>query len=162
MDLIFHPQFVHFPIAFLLLGGLAYAVAYFKEREFFLRMGFLLHIAGWLGSIASILTGRAAEAEVVHTQAIHELITLHERLAYLVAWLFAMLGIWMFLRQKKISGKELILFLLLFWGSNAAMAYMAHLGGEMVYEEGAGVIPMEEKLKEQLRNEQSQLQPDSL
>lgn len=156
MDFLAHPIFVHFPIALFITGGFIYLIAPFRDRDFFLKMGFFLHLMGLLGSAASILSGRSAEAEVIHTSQIHELLVLHERLAYLATWLFGMLAIWMYLRQKRIAKIELIAFLLLFWGSNATLGYLSHLGGEMVYQEGAGVLPMEDDLKEQFQQEQKQ------
>lgn len=155
MDLFFHPQFVHFPISLLIMGGIIYVMALVRDRVFFIKMGFILHLAGLAGSIMSILTGRSAEAKVVHTQDIHEVLILHERLAYLSTWIFAMLAIWMFLRQKRIAKLEMALFLLLFWGANITLGFMAHKGGEMVYEKGAGVIPMEIELREHFQQEQN-------
>ncbi|MCI4670262.1 MAG: DUF2231 domain-containing protein [Bacteroidia bacterium] len=161
MNFFSHPQFVHFPIALSIVAGIFYTVALFREREFFLRMGFFLHLGGLLGSILSILSGRSADAEVIHTQDIHDLLILHERIAYLVTWLFAMFAIWMFIRQKRIRGVEMAAFLILFWGTIITLGYMSHLGGEMVYEKGAGVEPMEESLKQERSLENNKNEADS-
>ncbi|MEO0900236.1 MAG: DUF2231 domain-containing protein [Bacteroidota bacterium] len=144
MDFFFHPKWVHFPIALLITAGGIYLWTLLAKDKSWLRAAFLIHILGWIGCVASVLTGRQAENLIVHTPAIQDLLSLHERLGYLITWLFAMLGIWMFLRLKKIAKWELILFSVLFWAGNGTMAYMGHLGGEMVYQEGAGVAPMKE------------------
>lgn len=148
MDFFFHPKVVHFPIALLLIGGLVYTWALVKRNEQqWIQLGFFLHVTGWLGCIASVLSGRQAKTDVVLTAPIRELLDLHEKLGYLVAWLFAMLGIWMFLRMRKLANWEHLIFVVLFWLGSGVMGYMGHLGGKMVYEEGAGVKPMKEILQ---------------
>lgn len=151
---VFHPQTVHFPIAFLVLAGIFYVVPFFSTDSWFVRGGMVLHVAGLVGLVLAILTGMQAEATVVHTARIHELYKTHELLGYATVWLFAMLLVWRYLREKGSPAWERLLFVGFFWGLIGLMGYSAHLGGKMVYEEGAGVAPMEQLLREQLEQEQ--------
>lgn len=150
----FHPQWVHFPIAFLILAGVAMLGSFFYEHAFLWKMGAWLTMTGLVGLLMAILTGRNAEAEVVHTQAIHELVEWHERLAYGTLWIFCLLGIWLYLRLNRMKAGEKVGFVVLFWLGIGIMGYGAHLGGEMVYREGAGVAPMESQLESQFQGEQ--------
>ncbi|MEL6626058.1 MAG: DUF2231 domain-containing protein [Bacteroidota bacterium] len=159
MDLPLHPFFVHFPVALLLVSGLAYITAIFQERAFYQRAGFLLHVAGILGSIAAIFTGRGAEAEIVHTEAIHQLVELHEKLAYVMVWVLIMLLLWQYLRGAKQTKMEMGIFALVFVANMGLMLFSSHLGGEMVYKEGAGIYPMEPALKAQFQQEQEEKYP---
>lgn len=149
-----HPQTVHFPIALLIAAGVLYVLPFWKRDPLYERGGFLLHIAGVVTLVLAILTGIQAEAEIVHTQAIHQLARNHELLGYAAIWLFGMMLVWRYLRQSAGSQVEKILFVCVFWALLGLMGYSAHLGGKMVYEEGAGVAPMEEILREQFRQEQ--------
>ena len=45
--------------------------------------------------------------------------------------------------------KELIILTIFLIVASIMLAYTAHLGGKMVYEEGAGVIPMEKMINNQ-------------
>lgn len=153
----FHPQTVHFPIAFLILAGGLYVISHFQEDNFWSRAGFYLHIAGVLGLVVAIFSGQQAESAVVQTSEIHDLITNHERLAYLVTWLFGMLLIWKYLRRNNKGPIEHWAFVILFIGSIFIMAYGSHLGGTLVYEKGAGVEPMYQIQQDILKSEQESM-----
>ena len=148
-----HPQTVHFPIAFLVLAGIFYVVPFFSADSWFRRGGLVLHIAGLAGMVLAIITGTLAEAEIVHTARIDALYRNHELLGYAALWLFAMLLVWRYLREKQAKTRENVLFVFVFWAMIGVTGYSAHLGGKMVYEEGAGVAPMEEILNQQLHHE---------
>lgn len=145
-----HPLVVHFPVALLLVAALAYLAGLIFPGKGFGTMGFYLHIGGLVGSVAALLTGDAAEAGVIHTPLIHEMVERHESLSQLATWAFGLLGVWVFLRNQSKIALEKWAFVILFWAVCGLMAYSAHLGGRMVYEEGAGVAPMETQLLDQI------------
>ena len=141
-----HPATVHFPIALTFTAGACYLYALIRNSSQAGTFGFLLHAIGVGGMIAAVLTGRQAESQLVHTPSIQELVEPHESIAYLSLWLFAMMLIWQYLRRSRYQKIEQVLFTLVFWILLGVMGYGAHLGGKMVYEEGAGVKPLQEML----------------
>ena len=144
-----HPSVVHFPIALLIAAGICYlAHLFLKDRKLDV-VGFFLHAGGLLGCIAAIMTGDYAESNMVQTERIHELVELHEQLGMLSAWAFGLLGVWAYLRQKSNIFVERLVFTVLFVGLLGMLGYGSHLGGKMVYEEGAGVVPMKPILEQQ-------------
>jgi uncharacterized membrane protein len=148
-----HPLIVHFPIALLFVAGGFYMYALIKSSESIFSTGSLLHLIGSLSFIVAILTGQQAESAVTHTHEIHEIITQHELLSYISIWVFALMYIWQMLRNKKFLQVEKLGFVGLFVIALCVMGYSAHLGGKMVYEKGAGVIPMQNELKKELQKE---------
>jgi uncharacterized membrane protein len=148
-----HPLIVHFPIALLFVAGGFYIYALIKSSESIFSTGSLLHLIGSLSFIVAILTGQQAESAVTHTREIHEIITQHELLSYISIWIFALMYIWQMLRNKKFLQVEKLGFVGLFIIVLCIMGYSAHLGAKMVYEKGAGVIPMQNELKKELQKE---------
>lgn len=90
--------------------------------------------------VVSILTGRQAEGNLSLSPQLEALVDQHELMGYLSLWLMGMLLIWQYIRRKKEVQVEKILFVLIFGAGLALMAYGAHIGGEMVYEQGAGIV----------------------
>lgn len=139
-----HPLIIHFPIVFIFIAGFAYIWYIFKQADFVLNVAIYAHIGGIIGFALAIITGQWAEADTPHTPAIHEMIEQHGLLSWVSVWLFALLYVWQLLRVKKFLFWEKWLFVAIFVGGTGIMAFSAHLGGRMVYEKGAGVMPMKE------------------
>jgi uncharacterized membrane protein len=139
-----HPRIVHFPVALLtasaLFGILALLVK--SKRELFKEILFWNLILGVAGAIAAIITGLIQEDKLVHNEAIHELMETHETLGFIFSSLFAVLLVWMIFRKSKMKTGELAILVIFIIISAGLVTYSAHLGGKMVYGEGAGVIPM--------------------
>jgi uncharacterized membrane protein len=150
-----HPSIVHFPIVLLILAGGCYVAHLFVKGHKLDLIAFFLHAGGLLGCVAAILTGDYAESNMIQTPEIHEMVELHEQLGMLSAYAFGILGVWAFLRQKSKVKPERILFVILFVGVVGMMGFSAHIGGRMVYEEGAGVLPMQPILEQQRSNNTS-------
>ena len=146
----FHPQTVHFPIALLIVAGAFYLYGLVKRSTNYSQTAFLLHLIGVGGLVFAVLSGRQAVGEVVHTESIAALIETHELIGYFATWLFSMLLIWQYLRKEKLKRAEELIFVILFISFLGLMSYGSHIGGQLVYEEGAGVAPMEEILKKEL------------
>ena len=151
-----HPLFVHFPIALLMVGGIFYGLELILKKEEFGTFGFYLLIGGVVGVVAAIASGNFSESEIIHTQEIHELLGDHATIGWVVAWVFAILLTWAFLRKGRQTTPEKAVFMAIYAIGIGVMIYGAHLGGELVYEKGAGVAPMYDIHKEQMKKEQKE------
>ncbi len=136
-----HPLTVHLPIGLLLASWAFFAARLFRQKEMWLgEAAYALLLASLGGMLVSIITGRNAGADLMDPSAtLRELLDLHAILAYALLWVGGLLALWAYLRRHKWQFKELTVFVLVLGLSCAMMAYSAHLGGRMVYEEGAGV-----------------------
>ncbi len=152
----FHPLTIHFPIVLFLLATLSVIVSLFRERKFFMDATYyLLGLAVLAGALA-ILTGRAQESVIAHNETIHELMELHQTLAYILIGLMSALFIWLYIRRNNFQKAEHISFVIIILAIAGLMSYQAHLGGQMVYHEGAGVKPMEKILEQGHDHQHSQ------
>ena len=138
-----HPLTVHFPIAFLLLAGILFTIELFTRQTTHKTFAWITLLAGVAGAALAVVTGNMAMNGLVVNETIGETVEQHELLAYLVLWLFGIFAVWGFLRRNATVKAERIAFVLLFWLGIGLVAYTAHLGGTLVYELGAGVLPME-------------------
>lgn len=146
-----HPFLVHFPIALLIVAGLAYGASLRLADAFWGRGGYLLHLAGLIGLVLATLSGRQAEASLVMTDAIRDLLQTHELIGYANLWAFALLLVWRYLGVKKPQSLTAWAFVLVFWAMIGLMAWGGWYGGRLVYEEGAGVAPMRPHLEQHLK-----------
>lgn len=146
-----HPKIVHFPIVMLFLAGICYLLHFFLKKQRLDKFGFFLHAGGLLATVAAILSGDYAESHIVQTEAIHEIVEEHEFLGMLTAWSFGILLVWAFLRYKSKIMVERIAFVIVFVLGLGILTIGAAHGGELVYDHGAGVKPMEKHLME-IRN----------
>jgi uncharacterized membrane protein len=139
-----HPKIVHFPVALLITSAFfgILALIFKKRRELFKEVLFWNLLLGVAGAILAIITGLSQEDTLVHNEAIHELMETHETLGFIFSGLFAVLLVWMIFRKSKMKTGELVGFVVILIVSAGLLTYSAHLGGKMVYGEGAGVVPM--------------------
>ncbi|MBX7242763.1 MAG: hypothetical protein K1X92_13555 [Bacteroidia bacterium] len=149
----FHPLIIHFPIVLLLLSAVMYAYIAFTNETRYNSLTEILHVAGILFMALAIFSGQQAEAQIAHTPEIHEMLEQHARLAWICVWVFGILFLWSKLRLGRWKSPEKYLFVLVFVIASGILGYSAHLGGRMVYEKGAGVLPMKEKLMEEVRKQ---------
>jgi uncharacterized membrane protein len=94
-DLLFHPRFVHFPIALLSTYVLLEVIGVIFKKDFFSKAAHLILFLGVLGALMAVLSGDRAEeiAEklfdekdvIIPFGAIHE----HEDWATITVWYFA-------------------------------------------------------------------------
>ncbi|GAB4411132.1 MAG: DUF2231 domain-containing protein [Bacteroidia bacterium] len=149
-----HPMIVHFPIALLVVAGVAYVLAWYNMEQIrWSEGGYYLHILGLAGMVLAVLSGGQAEGELVRTPLIGDLLSRHELLGYLALWSMALLLVWQYVRQRRTARRERLLFALVFWLCIGLMAAGAYQGGRLVYEAGAGVEPMIPYLRQQLPTE---------
>ncbi len=145
-----HPIVVHFPIALLItatfIGFLAVLLK--NKREELKTVLYWVLLLGGISILIALFSGIYESGRVVHNEAIHKIMETHELLGYIVAGAFVLLTLWVVLRKQNIQRKELTVIALLLLASSSVLIYSAFLGGKMVYEEGAGVKPMEKMMLE--------------
>jgi len=141
-----HPATVHFPIAFLLLGAAMAVMAIFVRRWNLPLFAAVLLVAGAVGAVIAVNTGKEDEEKVEHAlPAAESLLENHERWgenarnAGIVAAFLATIAVY-FADRRGFTGR---VFSVLSAIAALSAAYFvlqaAHLGGQLVYRHGAGV-----------------------
>ena len=141
-----HPFVIHIPIALLIFGSLFWIVSLWLHRQHdFLRPSArLLLLIGTIGAWIAVYTGSLADAEVVRTLCDPTVVEQHEKLAYIVGYIFLGFVIIDWLVAKNylnlISRKYLQagLAILLIVGCGF-LGYVGHLGSKLVYQQAAAV-----------------------
>ena len=143
-----HPKIVHFPVALLIsaafFGILALLIK--SKRNLFKEILTWNLLLGVLGAIAAIISGLREEETLVHNDAIHEIMETHELLGFIFSGIFLAILIWILVRKSRMKIVEFTIIVVMLIAAAGLLGYSAHLGGKMVYKEGAGVIPMKEIL----------------
>ncbi|MDA0747070.1 MAG: DUF2231 domain-containing protein [bacterium] len=139
-----HPLIVHFPIALLILGAICDAIGILMRRDFFLKTGHLLLAMGATAAIAAAITGENAAEVAEKIPGITEDLERHETLSTAVAWLSVALTLTRshFVFKKRFTGTTRILYLVIAIAIAALTAASGYTGGRMVYEYGAGTVPV--------------------
>jgi uncharacterized membrane protein len=70
---------------------------------------------------------------------LHEAVEQHETIGYILVWLYACLLVWKILRRQTMPVAENRIFLGALLVATVLLVYSGWLGGELVYEYGAGV-----------------------
>ncbi len=145
---VLHPMVVHFPIALLATGTLAWLVGRCVSEHgswsFFVPAGRLALAAGTIGLWGAVYTGDLADAEVVRSLCDPTVVERHEEWAYWVGYLFTgALSVDIGLAHIEISdfSRRLasILVAIAFVTGSGLLVYVGHLGAKLVYEQGAAV-----------------------
>lgn len=144
---LWHPMIVHFPITLLLgatvlrwfchtIGKSRYPACMPASR------GML--VAGTLFAWAAIYSGSIADSIVTRTLCDPTILENHEQVSILIGYIFTIAMIldlvhsrWNWADWKGTLGKWAISILLL--AGSAGLAYTAHLGASLVYQQGAAV-----------------------
>ena len=135
-----HAMVIHFPIALLLIGFINEIIGIVFKKTFFNKTAFYLLILGTFGTIASYLSGDAA-GEGMDGGTLGKAIELHENAAIITLWLAIITSIvycavnWFKYSNKWIKVSSVLLFAALIGG----VSRTAYLGGQLVYNHGAGV-----------------------
>ncbi len=136
-----HPATVHFPITLIFVVlGLCLWQLFRKPSADVSTLTFYLHILSELALLITVLTGRSAGQDLSPSESLRDVLDLHEILGYAVIWANGLLLIWMYLRHHRWKRSELTGFVIALGLVCGMMAFSSHLGGEMVYEFGAGVL----------------------
>jgi len=144
----FHPMTVHFTIGLFFTGLLFELAGWLFHRDGLRIAAWWNLLAASLAALASILTGVAAEGSHPHTEAIHDLMTIHEQRAW---WFLATLVLFLATRAFLAGGapfrvrrtaRWILLSVVLLLAAAGILFSGARLGGEMVYGHGMAVVPM--------------------
>jgi len=139
----YHPMFVHFPIALLVIAGIV-ALIDFLQPNYHLKKVILWDlVAGTIGACIAVLSGLRDASVIPHNETIHAILEVHEDFGKAILILSTVLSIWFLIRQLKMKKIENLIFVLIIWFGMAMIGYTAYLGGKMVYDNGAGIKPMQ-------------------
>lgn len=137
-----HPVFVHFTVALLLVAVLLYIVAHFSPPGPFgrtVRLAARVNLAlGVLFTVGTLLSGWYAYNTVPHDAASHEVMTLHRNWALIASAAFGLLVVWAvryWLRNRR-EGRAFVLAAAI---AAVPLLVTGHYGGELVYGHGVGV-----------------------
>mgnify|MGYP000367841337 CR=1 FL=1 len=146
---LWHPMVVHFPIVLLLGAAVLRSLTPFlseNNASFFKRASRLCLVIGVITAWITVYTGSLADSIVVRELCDPTVLERHENGGYTIAVLFSIaavldLGVIRFLPEQKHLVKkftEWTVIVLLLAGSGY-VAYTAHLGASLVYQQGAAV-----------------------
>ena len=136
----FHPLIVHFPIAFLFTSAVVALWAQASGRPGAHLVARVLLWLGTLAAAAAVISGFLASQTVAHVRGAHAVIEEHERYAYILLVLSALLSAWALVSWRRTHapprpaplwslGQVLLLVMLVL---------TAKEGGELVHELGVG------------------------
>lgn len=144
-----HPAIVDFPVVLLSMAALFAVISLFKKNDFVKRAAFWNLFLGVIGAIAAVLTGLIEEQNLIHNEEIHQILVKHKFNGFAIMILSQILLTWYWVRKNKFGRKEYILWVSLLVIAPVMIIYQGFLGGRMVYDEGAGVKPMELQLEKE-------------
>ena len=139
----FHPLFVHFPIALLVTAGFVALIDLINSKLQLKKVVLWNLIFAALGSIITVASGFRDGDVIPHNQTIHDIMEVHEHIGVTVLIISTLLTIWFILRYTRITKSENILFVLILWIALGLASYNGFLGGKMVFDNGAGIKPMQ-------------------
>jgi uncharacterized membrane protein len=140
-----HPRIVHFPVA-LLITAAAFGILalIFKSKRNIFREVLIWDLAlGVGGTIVAIISGMIEEKSLEHNDAIHSIMETHKLLGFILSGIFLVVWLWTIVRKSKMKTYEFTGVVVILVLTAGLLGYSAHLGGKMVYQEGAGVVPIE-------------------
>ena len=138
-----HPPLVHFPIAFLLLASFLELPALFcsqERKEFLHSVSLLLLLLGTLGAWAAVFSGDQAESIVNRVICDPTVTDEHRYWGYVLSWLFSGVTVLAVLRQRFLTHRlTSVVIIPACLAGSALIFYVGHLGGKLVYQQGAAV-----------------------
>jgi len=137
-----HPFFVHFTVALLMLSSVLFIVGYASKKAPVILVAQWNLWIGTLITIATIIAGLYAYNTVDHTAQSHQAMTIHRNWALPTAGLYLCLAIWSFIRRFK---PVTWLFVGLMFVASIGLSITGYLGAELVYRYGTGVMASSEK-----------------
>lgn len=140
---VYHPLFVHFPIALLLVGTFFKIAGLWGKGKFLSLPGSILLTLGVIAGWIAIYTGDLADGIVSRTLCDPTVLKDHQNSSYTTMWLFSCALLVDFLFQLKIISfkrklMDALVIITLLVGSGFLM-YTGHLGATLVYQQAAGV-----------------------
>jgi uncharacterized membrane protein len=134
-----HPMLVHFPIALLIISVLFDAAGVVFKRDSLRESALWLLGLGLLGGVGAVLSGDMAE-EVAEKAGIAEaLLERHETWALVTMWIFGVLFVGRLFLRNHFTTLTLAIYLVIASIGIGTLTVTGYLGGDLVYEYGAGV-----------------------
>lgn len=135
-----HPLVVHFPLALLTTAWVLETVGVWFRRDTFRQVALWNLVLGTAGAVVAVLTGRAAAVTAKHSYEIHQVMTQHERLGYVVFCLAGAAVSWRLATRTSSRPRDRWVGWALLGVMVFVMSVGAHLGGRLVYEYGVGGV----------------------
>lgn len=134
-----HAALNDLPALLLVLSVVLDVAGSVTQRESLKAAGFWTLVIGAAGAVPALVTGLLAEEVVEHGGRVHEIIERHELMGKILTGYFIALAGWRVWRKGTLSAAERPTYLTLAGVGALFMLWMAHLGGTIVYEHGAGI-----------------------
>lgn len=135
-----HAMVIHFPIALILIGFLSEIIALISKKHFFKNVAFYLLLLGALGAIVAYVSGSYAGDGMVDG-ILQKPMELHEEAANLTLWLAIITALFRVLLYyfKYESTWSKWVGIILFAALVGSVARTGYLGGQLVFQHGAGI-----------------------
>ncbi len=92
-------------------------------------------------AILALVSGLLAERSIEQSPALHQLVENHETLGIGLTLTVVGLAAWRLWRRNRFTPPEQQSYIMIAVTASLAMIWLAHLGGNMVFDHGAGVVP---------------------
>ena len=138
----FHPQLVHFPIAFLLLSFIFDLVGAARNSDKWNQFGGIILLLAIISAFAALQSGESSKETLnPMTENLQEAVEEHENLASTTFFFILVLGIFRgWLQLKGMFNSWLRWGYIILIGTGVFMILrVGNLGGKLVYQHGAGV-----------------------
>ncbi len=135
-----HAMVIHFPIALILVGFLSEIIALISKKQFFKNTAFYLLLLGALGAIVAYASGSYA-GDGMTDGILQKPMELHEEAATITLWLAIITALFRvalyYFKYNRAWTKwvGLVLFAVLV----GFVARTGYLGGQLVFQHGAGI-----------------------
>jgi uncharacterized membrane protein len=101
-----HAALNDLPTALLVTAVFFDLLASTTRRLIFRQVAFWTLMVGVLGAAVAVISGLQAEEHIDHGEAVHQLMGTHEDLALITLGVFAVLGLWRLIREKRMASVE--------------------------------------------------------
>jgi len=135
-----HAMVIHFPIALILTGFLFELISLFSKSIFFKKASFYLLLLGAIGAVVAYVSGSYA-GDGMTDGILEEPLEIHEQAATITLWLAIVTALiraamYYFNYHKKwLQWSSFLLFIVLV----GFVARTGYLGGQLVFQHGAGI-----------------------
>lgn len=139
----YHVVTVHLPIVLLIFGSIFYWLGFNTKLRYLHPSGRILLYVGVISAWLAVFTGNQADGIVARKICDPTILKDHQNLAVLLSYLFSgavVLDLLQFVQINQLLHKiRLGLILILMISGSILLMYASHLGGKLVYLQGAGV-----------------------
>jgi uncharacterized membrane protein len=134
-----HAVINDFPPALLVVGVLLELAYLFTKRESLRNAAYWTLVVGAVTTAVALFSGLRAEEAVEHGQAIHEIMQVHERFAWITLGVFGVVAVWRVLRESKMLRRERVVLALVGVVGLVPLTATGMEGGELVFDHAAGM-----------------------